>query len=424
MARRPKPHPDPHAQLRFFQRNQVPSPYGENATFRAFTVGTSTPSVTSPTLAMVALGAMLAAARPVGAWMVLDYHGSEACVDAVCARMRQGLGAQAPIAAVGGARTPVALWIFADLSCVLTERSPDGLRIYPGVLYLRSRDAHWTPKFLLGRGKKRVPQLRIERGEPPTGWKKDDDRHAALFGERDLLHVPARWPQPAMTHRDAGFWGALLREDADLFHEAFGQMRGHALWPEATSFEAPTTRLTRAPWEHPEATASAWPAFLPHRGPNPALIAEATATFQAVAGWIAALRHTFGLPATTILARAARGEHKGGLEVLMLLRGQAPRRGGQGPQHRAHTCIFHPNNGAFATMFPHAINERVRAALVPEPGSRCRIDEDGIWEDAWAPAVGIAEGNVSAHTALASLGVWGMPNPQERDLWIQAFAGK
>jgi hypothetical protein len=414
MARTPKPYPDPITQLRAFQRNQVPSAYGDNAPFRAFSVGNANPDPRNPTLALVALTALLRAAKPTGTWMVVPFEGTQACVDAVWALLRAALGKKSPVAAVGGHATPAVFWVFEDLSCLLTERAAEGLRLYPSVLYLRSRDDQWTPSFLLGRGKNAKPKLRLQRAAPHQGWKPGDDKHAAYFDDRDLLAAPGT---DISLDRDAVWtgWAKRLRRDVDRFHPVFAQMEGHAVWPAfGTSPKAATEPV---PGQPAPPKASAWPSTLPRRGLTPERAAQRQDAVERAARWLGALRHSMGASPRTLLVRPNEPNLERRLEIVVVLAGQTPARGGLGRQHQAHSLLLMPDAPSLRHFFPEGLAQDLALALEGDSGLAYGVDDGGRWAHADTPTVGICQGRMTSHETMQAFGEVGAPTQGFTDVW-------
>jgi hypothetical protein len=414
MARAPKPYPDPITQLRAFQRNQVASAYGENAPFRAFSVGNANPDPRNPTLALVALTWLLRSAHPSGKWMVVSFEGTEACADRVWTILRTALGAKSPVVAVGGHATPAVFWVFADHSCLLTERAADGLRLYPSILYLRGRDHQWTPSFLLGRGKNAKPKLRIQRAAPVQGWKPGDDKHAGFFGERDLLARQNLDPALSCDPVWLG-WAQRLRRDVDRFHPIFAQLEGHALWP---AIGASSKRATEpVPGQPAPPKASVWPSTLPRRGLSPERAAQRQDAMERAATWLGALRHSAGASPRTILVRPNEPNLERRLEVVVLLAGQSPARGGLGRQHQAQSLLLMPDAPSLRRCFPEGLAHELATALEGDGGLAYAADEGVGWAHADTPTVGIGTGRMTAHEAMRIFGATGAVNEGFMEVW-------
>jgi hypothetical protein len=301
--------------------------------------------------------------------------------------------------AIGGHTTPAVFWVFSDFSCILTERTSDGLRLYPSVIYLRNRDPQWTITLLLGRGKNKQPQLRLQRATPPQGWKPEDNKHTAVFNEQDLLTTPGT---DLSFGKDAAWmeWAQLLRRDVDRFYPIFQKMQGHALWPSTGSETQPPTHQPTPPTQPTPIRASVWPLTLPRRGLTPEQMAQRQNTLERAAQWLGALRHSTGASPRTLLVRPHEPNKTKRLEVVVLPTGQTPSRKGLGPQHKAYSLLIMPHAHTLKRFFPEPLAQDLVTALKGDAGLAYSIDKNGVWAHADTPTVGIAKEHMTAHEIL------------------------
>lgn len=412
MKRRTKPFPSPQSQLRTYQRNQTPSVDSPNH-FRAFTIGASNPKLEYPQIAMVGLSALLESARPDGPWMTIPHKGP-GLKNKIFDIIKPHLGPKPILFGVSGWTTTTLVLIFSDLSVLLTQRTKHGLRIYPAVLYLRTRDHRWTSRIMLGRGKAAAAKLRITYipygAEHP---KSREDREHHLYDEDILICPPQKQAPPENKTKSWHHWGQLLRQDVDLFSNAFEQLEGHALWPGVSTQHLNPYRLQRpSDWLHtfPKPPAS-------HLSPQ-----KKQNTFQNLSEWLLAMQTTLNTTPKDILVRQKQNQ-KGMLDILFLPPGQNPLQHGYGEQPSSYKISLLLNEPIMGEILPKTLIEPLREICQTNPGLRYRKDLSQAWAGDWNISVGHAEGPRNSHQCLKIFKGTEAPTSENMEFWRQTLQG-
>ena len=377
MARKPTHPPDARTQLRLWCQGLG----ARKQMLRTLTPGPNQPQNRHPSLAMAGLNSILHHAHAESGWMALDLPSKpremgETFRRTACARFSN----QAAVVALAGPHSHTIAWLFADKSVLLTQRTDTGLRLYPSIIWMRSREPGWTPSLLIGR-KTDEPVLRITHvthARQPRPSQEIQSAYAAL--------EPGFIPPPVSMFPAIG-------TDVDALGGIFESFEGCAILP--TGEEIPDNR---------------WPACAPHPGAPHACLQSWAGVMESAAAWLGAAGSTWmnGVELGENLCRVEIHIQSGRLVVDFNLGSSIL------------SCVLDWVD--VGRIFPPSLAIPLQAALAARPGLSYHPPSSGAKRATTGPWVDLGAGAntpESRHAHIALFAIHGAP-PQGADkAWLQ-----
>lgn len=324
--------PDAHQQLRAFLKARPP--------LALLTTGAANPTIHTPTHSMVALTTLLAQSRREHNWSVLPW-GDNAHENYAFFQHHacQGWKRQAAVLPLHGANSPVIGWLFADKSLILSIVHHNTLRLYPAVLWLRSRELSWTPSVLMG-SKKTGPYLRVNH----------------ISHKRTTTHQEHITPALGMRRLDEQTYpiGAQIQSELDTLVDAFSCLQGTAVWPDGD----------------PLPDNNCWPTWMPARPHSASAQNAHQHTIDALAEWCAAFVRLQGIPDTTLTLEKYQNH-------LIIWWGDR----GSGTQHNTRLLSIEDIDH----LFPPALAQQAHALITMEDGLAYVPAKSGIRAHTFQP---------------------------------------
>jgi hypothetical protein len=337
---------------------------------RLFTVGTATPNPPNACLAASAFQGGLCNTQD--GWARADAAHPEADLCADWTRQKR-------VVVVPGLHTGAHAVVFNDGSALLGQRVGRSLRLYPGVLWLRTKAYGWAFSVHMG-GVDGPASLQMRSAKETV---------STLLTGGDLAQAHTT---PPNDDDPKARWAWALRTDIDRFDPAFDVLT------EAHHVPAPGEGYAARP---------GYPLFLPRPGLDAPSLHAAKALVQTALDWVAcavapSATDRLGLhPSPRYLGRhGAQGWTFGWIA---------------GIQSRMQRAQWEPND--LATYFPEAL-----AAALVDLGARdlgWRYANQNVARFETPLGAEAPRTPPSAHATVALLAAWGMPSGAQIDAWIQ-----
>lgn len=283
---------------------------------RTLTHGRHSPTTHSPTLSMVAFKPLLEQGQMDDGWLWVDApcepHARAAHMHAICC---EGWTKKAAVIGIKGTTSSAIAWIFHDRSVLLTEQRGGRLRIYPGVVWLLSRECGWKPTVLIGKNNG-GPSLRVHHAHTKTN---------------EVL-LPHQALDSTFTDSGGSFL-ARVRADVDRLAGVFSTLPGPAVPPSAT-------------------TPTLWPSFLARKSTTPQQDTTNHTLLEDVSTWLGPFLHSLGTPSARVTTT------RGGQAIYVSIE-----------EHVMGVCPLAKITPAIAErLFPPALLARVQGMMATPQG--------------------------------------------------------